>query len=92
MTSQLDRMRVLTERVKLNVGDVVVDLTTGYAGTLVKRVRHISIEYDDVYVWEVKWFESGDSNLRPADYLEEEGLKLSIIAGTCEWHSVKKRY
>ena len=51
--------------------DVIVDLVTDYAGTLIKRVRHISIEYDEVYVWEIRWFENRDPNLRPADYLEE---------------------
>jgi len=90
MSAELEQLRDLTEHIHLNVGDVIVDLITDYAGTLIKKVRHISIEYDDVYVWEIRWFENGDPHLRPADYLEEEGMKLSIVGGTYEWCSVKR--
>jgi|TARA_R110000824_G_scaffold388466_2_gene584059 hypothetical protein len=90
MSLGISILRELTEHIELSVGDVIVDLVTDYAGTLIKRVRHISIEYDEVYVWEIRWFENRDPNLRPADYLEEEGMKLSIVAGSYEWCSVKK--
>jgi hypothetical protein len=90
MSLEISILRELTEHIQLSVGDVIVDLVTDYAGTLIKRVRHISIEYDEVYVWEIRWFENRDPNLRPADYLEEEGMKLSIVAGSYEWCSVKK--
>ena len=47
---------------------------------------------DDVYVWEVKWINNVTKDLydhNPAStLLEEENLKLCIIVGTYQWHSV----
>jgi len=85
-------MRMLTlheqiKRVILNIGDIIIDTLTDHGGTLIHRKRHIDIENDDVYVWEVKWF----NNINEPDsaiYIEEESLKLSIVAGTYQWHSI----
>jgi len=84
-------LREQTECVILQIGDIVVDLITGYAGTLVYRKRHIDPVDDDVYFWEVKWFNATkQDSARPplVNYMEEEGLKLSIVVGTYEWYSV----
>jgi hypothetical protein len=85
----IELLKSLTAHIYLRVGDVIIDSVTGHVGTLFNRKRHISIEYDDVYVWTVKWFDVGDPILRPAEYIEEEGMKLSVVAGTYAWHSVE---
>tara|TARA_R110002126_G_C10207745_1_gene477664 strand:- start:165 stop:473 length:309 start_codon:yes stop_codon:yes gene_type:complete len=85
-------LRESIECVILNIGDIVVDNLGGHIGILVKRCHHIDMIEDDVYVWEVKWI----NNVVREQYaenpmgslLEEEGLKLSIVVGTYEWHSI----
>tara|TARA_B100000902_G_scaffold329075_1_gene325426 strand:+ start:66 stop:362 length:297 start_codon:yes stop_codon:yes gene_type:complete len=80
------------KHVILSVGDIVVDNVGGHIGILTKRNRHIDIIEDDIYVWEVKWINNitkEPDNKAPAQtILEEEGLKLSIVVGTYEWHSI----
>jgi len=80
------------EHVILKVGDIVVDNLGGHIGILTGRTRHIDIIEDDVYVWRVKWINNVAKEVYdeiPASTtLEEENLKLSIIAGTYDWHSI----
>ena len=81
-----------TSRVNLSVGDIIIDVSGGHTGILVGRRRHIDMVEDDVYVWEAKWNTSVISE-NPFDaplssILEEESLKLSIVVGIYEWHSV----
>ena len=84
------------ESVILSVGDIIIDTFSGYTGMLVKRERRIDMLEDDMYFWEIKWMtnvERTDLNpnharIRLSDVLEEEGLKLSIVVGAMEWHSI----
>ena len=81
-----------TNRVNLSVGDIIIDVNSGHTGILIARRRHIDMVEDDVYVWEAKWNTSVISE-SPFDaplssILEEESLKLSIVVGIYEWHSV----
>ena len=81
-----------TNRVNLSIGDIIIDTNSGHAGVLVGRRRHIDIVEDDVYVCETKWNTNVISE-NPFDaplssILEEESLKLSIVVGIYEWHSV----
>jgi len=85
----------LQERLKyviLKVGDIIVDNVGGHIGILTNRTRHIDMVEDDVFVWRVKWINNVVKELydvSPAStILEEENLKLSIIAGTYDWHSI----
>jgi len=77
-----------TEDVKLNAGDMILDHTLNSRGFLVRRKRYIDMIEDDIYVWEVNWFKHDEeiSNGCPT-FLEEEGLKLSIVVGTVELHN-----
>ena len=52
------------------------------------RKRHIDIEEDDVYFWEIKWFSIPSHGHAPSPIREESELKLSIVAGTYILHSV----
>ena len=81
-----------TNRVNLSVGDIIIDVNSGHTGILIARRRHIHMVEDDVYVWEAKW-NTSVINESPFDaplssILEEESLKLSIVVGIYEWHSV----
>jgi hypothetical protein len=84
------------DSVILNIGDIIIDTFSGYTGMLVKRERHIDMLDDDMYFWEVKWMTNvvrEDLNpkfarIRLGDILEEEGIKLSIVVGAMEWHSI----
>ena len=77
--------------VTLNVGDIIIDTFSGYTGMLVKRERRI-----DMFFWEIKWMtnverddlEPNHARIRLSDVLEEEGIKLSIVVGAFEWHSI----
>ena len=80
----------------LSVGDIIIDTFSGYSGMLVKREHRIDMMDDDLYFWEVKWMtnvERGDlklnhTRIKLGNLLEEEGIKLSIVVGAMEWHSI----
>ena len=82
--------------VTLSVGDIIIDTFSGYTGLLVKRERRIDMMDDDMYFWEVKWMTNiVREDLKPnqariplGNVLEEEGIKLSIVVGAIEWHSI----
>ena len=88
--SALKELREGTVHVILSIGDIVIDLVTGRRGILTGRKRHIDMIVDDIFVWEVEWFKLDDeprSHPLP-NLLEEEGLKMSIVTGLIEWHSI----
>jgi hypothetical protein len=80
----------------LSVGDIIIDTFSGYTGMLVKREHRIDMMDDDMYFWEIKWMtnvERGDlkpshTRIRLSNLLEEEGIKLSIVVGAMDWHSI----
>ena len=84
------------DSVILNVGDIIIDTFSGYSGMLVKRNHRIDMMDDDMYFWEVKWMTNvvredlnpSHTRIRLGDILEEEGIKLSIVVGAMEWHSI----
>jgi len=84
------KLREHTKHVILSVGDMLIDLATGQVGLLVQYDRRVSIEEDDVYFWHVKWTtdktQDHTSAINPI-WMEEEGLKLSILVGVFEYHS-----
>ncbi len=76
----------------LNVGDMVIDHISDFRGFLTKRIRHIDMVEDDVFLWEVKLFKTNENtNNRNMAILEEEGLKMSIAIGTVELHSTQNK-
>ena len=92
MPRQYKDLHTMIKCVILNVGDIVIDNIGGHVGILVQRKRHIDLIRDDIYVWEVKWINNVVKELYPENpattLMEENGLKVSIIVGTYEWHSV----
>jgi len=88
----LTQVEKYTNRVNLSVGDIIIDVNGGHTGILVNRRRHIDIVEDDIYVWEAKWntnvINENPFNAPLSSILEEESLKLSIVVGIYEWHSV----
>jgi hypothetical protein len=81
------------EGVILNVGDLIVDETTGFVALLISRERRIDMIYDDMYFWHVRWVKNIDryaedpTNAPLSTILEEEGLKLSIVVGMLTHYS-----
>ena len=89
---KMNELRDAAENVILNVGDMVIDHISDFRGFLTKRIRHIDMIEDDIYLWEVKLFKTNEnSSNKTTTIIEEEGLKMSIAIGTVEWHSVEKR-
>lgn len=84
------------ESVILSIGDIVIDNVTGYLGILLCCHHRIDMLEDDVYVWEIKWISRLESHKDKAEVFsipevtiwEDEGMRLSILSGTCEWHSI----
>ena len=80
----------------LNVGDIIIDTFSGYSGMLVRRDHRIDMMDDDMYYWEIKWMTNVERNdlnpnhtrIRLGNILEEEGIKLSIVVGAMNWHSI----
>ena len=79
-----------SQRVILSIGDIIIDRMMNQVGILIERTRRIDMIMDDVYMWEVKWLTSVASvvEVPHANFLEEETLKLWIVLGTYDWHSV----
>ena len=90
MVSETDYedLQKVAESVILSVGDMIIDHVENYRGFLTKRIHHIDMIEDDVYLWEIKLFKTSNINDNSSTILEEDGLKLSIAIGTIEWHSV----
>jgi hypothetical protein len=69
----------------LSPGDMIIDIVSNQYGLLVVRERRISFTDDDVYFWHVKWstsmFDLEATDVPSPIYIEEEGLKLSILIG-----------
>lgn len=86
--SDKSKLQFQLERVILCVGDVIVDTLNNACGTLIARKRHIDIEEDDIFLWEIRWFENPSRDYKPLPWREERELKLSIVAGTYILHSV----
>lgn len=86
----LDELREEASRVILQVGDMIYDVRTKSRGFLKSRERKIDIIEDDIFVWTILWFSQGKeySNFNNLDFIEEEGLKLSIAIGTVELFSI----
>jgi len=79
-----------SQRVILSIGDIIIDRMMNQVGILIERTRRIDMIMDDVYMWEVKWLTTLTNvvEVPHANYLEEETLKLWIVLGTYDWHSV----
>jgi hypothetical protein len=89
MTS-LEELRDQAEHVILHVGDMIYDVRTKSRGFLRERERRIDIVEDDIFIWWVTWFTQEEGNsYNNVDYIEEEGLKMSIIIGIVEINSIK---
>ena len=84
------------DSVILSVGDIIIDTFSGYSGMLVRRDHRIDMMDDDMYFWEIKWMTNvvredlkpSHTRVRLSNMLEEEGIKLSIVVGAIEWHSI----
>lgn len=81
-----------TASIVFSVGDIIIDTIGKHTGVLVNKSRHIDMVEDDIYIWEIKWNDNiileNPFDTPMSSILEEEGLKLSIVVGLYEWHSV----
>jgi hypothetical protein len=87
-------LRERAKKIILSKGDIIIDRHNNSVGILLSYVHRVDIEHDDLYFWEIAWT-AGDNNLSDLEekgkfYLEEEGLKLSIIIGLYEWNPITK--
>ena len=88
---KMNELREAANNIILNVGDMVIDHISNFRGFLTKRIRHIDMVKDDIFLWEVQLFKTNENtNNQPMTLLEEEGLKMSIAIGTVELHSANK--
>ena len=61
-------MRIIQEEldaIKLRVGDIIVQYSSGYVGILIERFRNIPINqksqnhiFEDIWFWRVKWLKN----------------------------------
>lgn len=78
------------EHVILCTGDMIIDAITGYYGVLLERVKkEVDCEVEsNIYFWRVKWsYNQNDYRDAPnPDWMEESGLKMSILVGFYDLH------
>ena len=84
----LEELRDQASHVILHVGDMIYDVRTKSKGFLRKRERKIDIVEDDIFIWTIVWFSHLEKEFNNLDFIEEEGLKMSIVIGTIELHSI----
>ena len=84
----LDELRDDAAHVILHVGDMIYDIRTKSRGFLKSRERRIDIVEDDIYIWKIMWFYKSEKydNFNTLPFMEEEGLKLSVLLGLVEVH------
>ena len=84
--------RTQAECIILSPGDMVIDIVSNQYGLLIERERRISYADDDVYFWRITWSNNmSDLNTSQGPspiYIEEEGLKLSILIGFYDLYQV----
>ena len=87
----MDDLRQEANQVILSVGDMIYDTRTRSRGFLQSRERRIDIKYDDIYVWTILWFSQSENtmNYNNPDFMEEEGLRMSVVIGTIILQTVK---
>jgi|TARA_R100000030_G_scaffold51974_1_gene39094 hypothetical protein len=87
----IEELRDEASHVILHVGDMIYDIRTKSRGFLRQRERKIDIIEDDIYVWSIFWFsQDEESEYNNLEFMEEEGLRLSIVIGTIELFSIKQ--
>jgi len=84
----LEELRDHASHVTLHVGDMIYDIRTKSKGFLRKRERKIDIVEDDIFIWTIIWFSHLEREFNNLDFIEEEGLKMSIVIGTIELYSI----
>ena len=85
-----DDLRSAASHVILHVGDMIYDIRTKSRGFLRKRERRIDIIEDEVYIWWITWFSEDESTeYNNVEFIEEEGLKMSVTIGLIEINSIK---
>ncbi len=85
-----DDLRSAASHVILHVGDMIYDIRTKSRGFLRKRERRIDIIEDDIYIWWIAWFSEDESTeYNNVEFIEEEGLKMSVTIGLIEINSIK---
>ena len=84
----LEELRDHASHVILHVGDMIYDVRTKSKGFLRKRERKIDIVEDDIFIWTIVWFSHLEQEFNNLDFIEEEGLKMSITIGTIELYSI----
>ena len=75
-------------------GDMIVDGLTGHYGLLVERVKK-DVGYEsesNIYFWRVRWsyLQSDYRDAPNPDWMEEDGLKMSILVGFYDLYSQNK--
>ena len=91
MMRPIEELRDEASHVILHVGDMIYDIRTKSRGFLRQRERKIDIIEDDIYVWSIFWFsQDEESEYNNLEFMEEEGLRLSIVIGTIELFSIKQ--
>ncbi len=86
----IEELREEASHVILHVGDMILDVRTKSKGFLRSRERRIDIIEDDIFVVTIFWFSQNKeySNYNNLEFIEEEGLKVSIVIGTIELFSI----
>ena len=82
----MEELRDKTKHVILDEGDMICDTRTGSKGFLIERERRVDIVRDDIFVWHVYWFSKKYEQFNSLPWMEEEGLKMSIVIGTVVIH------
>ncbi len=88
------------EEIKLHVGDIIIQHSSGLIGILIEKFRNFPIGgestegiWADIWFWRVQWLKNVDRRVDISqapflnETLEEEGLKMSIFIGNIYHHS-----
>jgi hypothetical protein len=89
-----DYWRTQINHVILSPGDMIIDSITGHYAVLIERVKKdVGYEIEsNIYFWRVKWSYDADNyrEVPHPDWMEEDGLKMSIVVGFYDLHAQSK--
>tara|TARA_R110001592_G_scaffold122308_1_gene328866 strand:- start:337 stop:612 length:276 start_codon:yes stop_codon:yes gene_type:complete len=87
-----DDWREEAKHIILSPGDMIIDIISNQYGVLVEKEQKVSLLYDDLSFWKVNWainLEEVDIFNAPSPtWVEEQGLKLSILIGFYDLYQI----
>tara|TARA_R110000796_G_scaffold38391_2_gene96634 strand:+ start:48 stop:323 length:276 start_codon:yes stop_codon:yes gene_type:complete len=87
-----DDWREQAKHIILSPGDMIIDIISNQYGVLVEKEQKVSLIHNDLYFWKLNWATNPEEvdflNAPSPTWVEEQGLKLSILIGFYDLYQI----